>query len=310
MLEKTKTGINQISVMITPAYLIFKTLRPKQWTKNFFIFAGILFSQNLFNLPLLYKSTLAFIIFCLLTGSIYIINDLVDIEQDRLHPEKCKRPLASGSLKSSSAIIAVSVLIFFLLVASYYLGISFFIVAFAYFLLQVAYSLLFKRIVILDVFAIAAGFVLRVVAGAVVIDIKVSSWLLICTILLALFIGLSKRRHELILLEQEAKEHRKVLDEYNFRVLDQMISVVTASTVVTYALYAMSEETVKKFGTENLVFTIPFVLYGIFRYLYLVYSKNSGGSPENILISDKPLIINVILWVASIMFILYGGNFK
>ena len=284
---------------------VWGSLRPKQWTKNFFIFAGILFSQNILNFPLLFKVTFAFFIFCLLSGSIYILNDLSDLKQDRRHPDKSHRPIASGRLKISHAVVTLIILVPSSLAASYYLSPSFFLAALAYFLLQLAYSFFLKHIVIMDVFTIACGFVLRVVAGAVVINAAISSWLIICTILLSLFLGLSKRRHELVELEGKAQNHRQVLAEYSPYLLDQMISVVTASTVVAYALYTMSEETIRKFGTRNLIFTIPFVLYGIFRYLYLIHKKGTGGKPEDILIIDKPLMIDIILWVITAGIILY-----
>lgn len=287
-------------------YMVWKSLRPKHWMKNFFVFAGLLFSQNIFNLPLLFKVIFAFLVFCLLSSSVYILNDLTDLEEDRRHPVKSRRPLASGRFKVSHAILALIVLIPFLLGISYYLSLSFFLVALTYFLLQLAYSFSLKHIVILDVFAIACGFALRVVAGAVIIDVEISSWLLICTILLALFLGFSKRRHELVVLEEGAQEQRKVLTDYSPYLLDQMISVVTASTVVSYALYTMSKETIEKFGTRNLIFTIPFVLYGIFRYLYLIHQKGAGENPENILVTDKPLMINILLWVITVGIILYG----
>lgn len=280
-------------------------LRPNQWTKNLFVFAGILFSQNLFNFPHLLKVISAFFIFCLVSGSGYILNDLVDLKQDRYHPVKSLRPLASGRLKKSYAVLTLIILIPFSLFVSYYLGKSFFLIVLIYLLLQAFYSFYLKYMVILDVFAIAFGFVLRVVAGALVINVVISSWLLICTILLSLFLGLSKRRHELVAMGEEAQNHRKVLEEYSPYLLDQMISVVTASTVLSYTLYTMSEETIKKFGTKNLIFTIPFVLYGIFRYLYLIHKKGEGGDPENILITDKPLMIAIFLWVLTAGIILY-----
>jgi len=288
-------------------YAILESLRPRHWIKNFVVFAGLLFSQNIFNFPLLFKVIFAFLIFCLLSSSVYILNDLTDLEEDRRHPVKSRRPLASGRLKASHAILILIFLIPFLLGISYYLSLSFFFVVLAYFLLQLAYSFSLKHIVILDVFAIAFGFALRVVAGAVIINVEISSWLLICTILLALFLGFSKRRHELVVLEDGAQEHRKVLTDYSSYLLDQMISVVTASTVVSYALYTMSKETIEKFGTRNLIFTVPFVLYGIFRYLYLIHKKEEGGSPESILVTDKPLMVSILLWAIAVGIILYGG---
>lgn len=281
-------------------------MRPKQWIKNLFIFAGILFSKNIFDLQMVLFSVLAFIIFCLLSGAVYIINDLFDIQQDKKHPVKAKRPIASGKLKMESAIGAAAILILVSLGGALALNLNFFIISAIYFLLQLAYSFYLKREVILDVFSIAAGFVLRVIAGAVVIEVEISKWLIISTIAISLFLALSKRRHEIETLSKGAHHHRKVLNDYGSTyLLDQMISVVTAFTMICYTLYTISPETVDKFGTENLVFTIPFVLYGILRYLYLIHKKGEGGNPELILVSDKPLLINIVLWVITSSIIIY-----
>lgn len=284
---------------------ILKSTRPHQWLKNLFIFAPIIFSQNIFNLPYILKTGIAFISFCLLSGSLYILNDLNDREEDKLHPIKSKRPIASGRLKRSSAILSFITLSALAFVLAITLNKYFFIIALAYFSLQVAYSFWLKHVVILDVFVVAAGFLIRVVAGGLAIDVSLSSWLLICTILLALFLAMSKRRHELILLEENAHNHRPILKEYNPYLLDQMIAVVTASTLITYCLYTISEETVTKFGTTKLIYTIPFVLYGIFRYLYLVHQKSEGGSPDVLIIKDKPLLADIFLWIVSAILILY-----
>jgi 4-hydroxybenzoate polyprenyltransferase len=286
-------------------YLIFLTLRPRQWTKNVVVFAALVFSHRLFEPEFFFKTILAFFLFCFVSGSVYILNDLVDLEQDRKHPQKSKRPLASGKLKPSIAITFGITIMIVSITISYRLSVPFGIVATSYLILQIIYSFYLKHLVILDVFSVAAGFVLRVVAGAEMIQVPISSWLLICTILLSLFLAMSKRRHELILLEENAIHHRKILYEYSPYFLDQMISVVTSSTVVAYALYTMSEETVRKFHTDNLKYTIPFVIYGIFRYLYLIHQKNEGGSPERILLNDKPLIINILLYGLVVGLILY-----
>ena len=286
-------------------FLIFKTMRPKQWSKNLILFAALTFSQNLFHPDMLLNVTTAFIIFCLLSGSVYILNDLIDLHQDRTHPQKSKRPLASGKLKPSKAIISGITLVALSLISAFYLNTNFAWIALGYLTLQIAYSTLLKHIVILDVLTVSIGFVLRAIAGGEVIEVPISSWLLICTILLALFLALGKRRHELLLLEENAVHHRKILYEYSPGLLDQMIAVATASTVIAYALYTMSAETIKKFQTDNLKYTIPFVLYGIFRYLYLIHQKNEGGSPEKILLNDKPLILNIILYLFTIGFFLY-----
>lgn len=284
---------------------ILKSMRPYQWTKNLFVFAPLIFSQNILNVPYLFKTVLAFALFCLLSGAVYIWNDLRDIEEDKLHPVKSQRPLASGRLGKTPATAAF---VFFSLVGlgcAFLLNLTFFILALAYLLLQIFYSAWLKHVVILDVLLIAAGFLLRVSAGGVVIMVDISEWLLICTFLLALFIALSKRRHELVLLEEDASSHRPILQEYSPYLLDQMISVVTASTVVAYCLYTISEETVAKFGSSRLIYTVPFVLYGIFRYLYLIHKKGEGGSPEFLILKDKPFLAGILLWIASAIIILY-----
>lgn len=286
-------------------FALYQSFRPRQWTKNFFIFAGILFSQNLFETPLLLRVIAAFILFCVISGSVYTFNDLLDIDEDRRHPQKARRPLASGRLSPAFARFAVVIVPVAAVCCAWLLGMPFFITAVSYLALQVAYSLWLKHIVILDLFSIAAGFVLRVLAGALVIDVEISSWFIICTVLLSLFLGLGKRRHEIETLEDEAQSHRPVLNDYSSYLLDQMISVVTASTVVCYALYTMSAETIDKFGTNNLVLTVPFVLYGVFRYLYLIHKKGEGGNPENILAGDLPLLVNIFLWALAAGLILY-----
>jgi 4-hydroxybenzoate polyprenyltransferase len=284
---------------------IIKSMRLRQWTKNLFVVGALVFSENLFNPPLVLKTLLAFLMFCLLSGSVYMLNDLADLKDDKKHPLKSKRPLASGKLRPSEAIVALVLILPVCLWVSYYTGRAFFLAALGYFLLQLAYSFSLKKIVILDVFVIACGFVLRVVAGAVVITVEISPWFLACTFLLALFLGLSKRRHELVLLGEEAQYHREILGKYSPYLLDQMISVVTASTVVTYGLYTMSDETIRKFDTENLIFTVPFVLYGILRYLYLVHQKEAGGNPEATLLTDRPLMLAIILWAITAALIVY-----
>ena len=284
---------------------IIQSLRPVQWTKNFFLFAALLFAQKIFDIPLFLKTLGAFVIFCLLSGSLYLVNDVLDFEEDRVHPKKSKRPIASGRVRRPQAVAAAVVLAAASLACAYVLNPRFFIAGAAYLVLQLAYSLKLKHVVILDVFLVASGFVIRVVAGGLVIDVPLSSWLLICTTLLALFIAMSKRRHELVLLEENASSHRPILREYSAYLLDQMISVVTASTVIAYCLYTVSEDTVRKFGTSNLIYTTPFVLYGIFRYLYLVHQKGKGGSPEELIIQDRPLQIAVFLWIATAVGILY-----
>ena len=284
---------------------ILKTMRPGQWTKNLLVFAGLIFAQHLFEAPLMFRTIAAFGIFCLLSSAIYMINDIKDVDRDRVHPLKSKRPIAAGELSLSAARAAAVLISISSICLAFLLNRPFGVVALVYFVLLVAYSLYLKHIVILDVLTLALGFVLRAIAGAVVIDVEFSSWLLLCTILLALFLGLSKRRHELILLGENAHSHRKILAEYSPHLLDQMIGVVTASTLMAYALYTMAPETHEKFGTSYMILTIPFVIYGIFRYLYLVHHKEQGGSPTKLLLNDKPILCNVILWVLVSVLIIY-----
>jgi 4-hydroxybenzoate polyprenyltransferase len=285
-------------------YEILCSMRPQQWIKNLFIFAPLIFSQNILNRPLLLKTITAFAAFCLVSSAHYIFNDLRDLEEDRRHPLKSKRPLASGRLKKGPAIAGLVVIGAAGLVLAAWIGLPFLLVAAGYLVLQTVYSMWLKHVVILDVFVIAAGFLMRVVAGGLAIRVEISSWLLICTILLSLFLAMGKRRYELVLLDKDAASHRPILREYNTYLLDQMISVVTASTLVAYCLYTISAETVAKFGTRNLIFTVPFVLYGIFRYLYLIHQKAGGGTPEALIIRDKPLLLDVFLWIVAAALIL------
>ncbi|HEY8548352.1 MAG TPA: decaprenyl-phosphate phosphoribosyltransferase [Vicinamibacterales bacterium] len=287
------------------AILLIRTLRPEQWTKNLVLFAALLFGLRLFDPIAVFRAGIAFVLFCLLSGVVYIVNDVRDRHSDREHPLKSRRPIASGALAPGTALAAASVIGAGALAASFALDLQFGVVAVGYVLLQALYSMALKHVVILDVLSIAIGFVLRAVAGALAIEVPISMWLLLCTVLLAAFLGLSKRRHELTLLAASASNHRRALDEYSPYLLDQMISVVTASTLMAYAFYTVSEETVAKFGTELLALTIPFPLYGIFRYLYLVHQRQGGGSPSAMLLTDRPLLVCVALWALAVMLIIY-----
>jgi 4-hydroxybenzoate polyprenyltransferase len=282
------------------------SLRPGQWSKNFIVFAGLIFGQQLFDPVAVGRAVAAFVVFCGLSGVVYLINDVVDRESDRRHPAKAGRPIASGALAPHTALLSAVLMGILALGAAAWLGPRFFLVSAAYLALLGLYSGPLKHIVIIDVLTIAIGFVLRAVAGAVVIALPISHWLLVCTILLALFLALSKRRHELVLLADEATGHRRILQEYSPYLLDQMISVVTASTLIAYAFYTISPETVEKFDTDLLGLTLPFPLYGIFRYLYLVHQKEGGGSPAEMLLADRPLLGCVALWVAAVVLIIYG----
>jgi len=286
------------------------SLRPSQWTKNLLVFAGLLFGnasvgRGLFDTLTLERATAAFVIFCALSGVVYVVNDVMDREADRRHPIKARRPIASGALPVPTALAAAVVIGGLALAGAAAVNRGFLIVGAAYLGLQLLYSGPLKHIVILDVLCISLGFVLRAVAGAVAVEVDISHWLLVCTTLLALFIALAKRRHEITLLADDATTHRPILREYSPYLLDQMIGVVTASTLIAYIFYTISPETQAKFGTQWLELTIPFPLYGIFRYLYLVHRKDGGGSPADLLLNDRPLLACVALWALAVALILY-----
>jgi 4-hydroxybenzoate polyprenyltransferase len=287
-------------------YSLVRSLRPEQWTKNLIVFGALLFGQRLFDLPSVLKATGGFAVFCALSGVVYLLNDVADRDNDRRHPLKKHRPIASGALSTRMALGAAGVLGVAALLAAFLLRIEFGFFATAYLGLLAFYSGPLKHLVIIDVLTIAIGFVLRAAAGAVVIDVPISNWLFLVTLLGALFLALSKRRHELVLLADGATSHRPILQEYSPYLLDQMISVVTASTLVAYAFYTINPETVEKFHTNHLSLTLPFLLYGIFRYLYLVHQKEAGGSPAETLLNDRPLLLCVALWAVAVALIIYG----
>jgi 4-hydroxybenzoate polyprenyltransferase len=284
---------------------LLKSLRPAQWTKNLLVFAGLIFGRKLFMPSAIAAAVMAFAIFCCLSGAVYLINDVLDRGNDRRHPLKAKRPIASGAVSVKAAVATAVALAAGGLAAAFGLNARFGMTAAAYTALLVLYSGSLKHVVILDVLTIAIGFVLRAVAGATAVDVQISHWLLVCTILLALFIALAKRRHELTLLAADASGHRPILGEYSPQLLDQMIGVVTASTLIAYVFYTISPETEQKFGTPLLGLTIPFPLYGIFRYLYLVHQRAGGGSPADLLLTDRPLLACVALWALMVALIIY-----
>ena len=280
------------------------SLRPYQWIKNLVVLAALAFSKHLFDTDAAARAALAFLVFCALASAVYLVNDILDLERDRLHPAKRTRPIASGQLPVGVARIAAAVLLVVALAGSLALGPGFRICAGSYALLGIVYSLFLKHAVILDVLTVALGFVLRAVAGAVAIGVHFSPWLVVCTLLLALFLALAKRRHELVSLD-DAAAHRSSLAEYSPYLLDQMIAVVTASCLTAYAFYTLAPETVEKYKTERLALTIPFVIYGIFRYLYLVHRHEQGGSPGDVLLTDRPLLATVALWAVAMVLIVY-----
>lgn len=289
-------------------------MRPQQWVKNFMVFPALLFSKNIFDSTSQLVCLGGFVVFCLLSGAVYIYNDLADVERDRAHPIKCKRPIASGQLPEDVARRSIGWIIGLafagalgLNLVSTKVGIDFALIGLCYLVLQVAYSKYLKHVVILDVMCIALGFVLRVLAGGALLNLAASFWVIACTTLLALFLGFGKRRHELTLLSNGATSHRRILQEYSTTFLDQMIALVTAATVIAYSLYTMSPQTAANLGPQAayLPLTIPFVIYGIFRYLYLVHHKEIGGSPTRALLTDVPILINIGLWFVVIVVVLY-----
>jgi 4-hydroxybenzoate polyprenyltransferase len=311
-----ETGRHPEPVELVPAptrsvaLSLLVSLRPAQWTKNLIVFAGLLFGQR-GNAPAfldphaIERAVAAFLIFCALSGVVYLINDVADREADRVHPLKRNRPIASGVVPPGLAIGTALVLAAVALGGAWMLRPAFALVAVGYLALLALYSGPLKHVVIIDVLTIAIGFVLRAVAGAVAIDVRIDHWLLVLTILLALFLALSKRRHELVLLADGATGHRPILEEYSPYLLDQMIAVVTASTLVTYVISTVSAETVQKYHTDYLGLTLVFPLYGIFRYLYLVHQKEGGGSPADMLLNDRPLLACVALWALAVTLIIY-----
>lgn len=283
---------------------IFKTLRPKQWTKNGFIFAALIFDVKLFQFELVIKTILGFILLCLISGTVYLINDLVDIEKDRQHPTKKNRPLPSGKVPVSTAIIALTALVVISLPLSFLLHPIFGLITTSYLLLQVAYSFVLKNMVIVDVLTLAAGFVLRVAAGVALVEAeRFSPWLYVITVLLALFLGLGKRRQEMVLLKGKEFNTRTILNKYNIPFLDAMMPIVTTGTIITYAFYTFSAPNLP--GNHLMMLTIPFVIYGIFRYLYIIHVQGNGGAPDEVLLTDSPLQITIILFGLTVISILY-----
>jgi 4-hydroxybenzoate polyprenyltransferase len=281
-------------------------MRPKQWTKNVFVLAALVFDKKLFVPHFLFNAFAAFVLFCAISSAIYLVNDLTDMEKDRLHPAKRNRPLASGQLAPRVAVVAAIVLIAASMVLSYLLDAQFAIIAAAYLALMILYSFWLKNIVVIDVLTVAAGFVLRVAAGVVVVQAaRFSPWLYLCMVFGALFIAISKRRHELVLLNENANAHRSIFDEYNLALLDDMIRMVTASTAMAYSLYTFSAPNLP--GNHAMMLTIPFVLYALFRYMYLVQVKGKGGAPEDLILEDKPLLLSIGLWglvAVALMYVL------
>jgi 4-hydroxybenzoate polyprenyltransferase len=283
---------------------LIKSMRPRQWTKNAFVMAALIFDRQLGHPTALFRSVAGVILFCLLSGSVYLINDIMDVEADRQHPVKRNRPIASGKLPVHVAVTAAVVILILTFPISYLLSPEFALIALAYFLTNLAYSKWLKHIPLLDVLILASGFVLRVGAGVSLIHVeRFSPWLYVVTTLLALYIGFGKRRAELALLENNASNYRRVLDGYTIPFLDQLITIVSGTTIVSYSFYTFSAPNVP--ANHTMMLTIPFVLYGIFRYLYLVQVKCMGGAPEELLLRDRPLQLSILLWGLSVLVVFY-----
>lgn len=280
-------------------------MRPKQWVKNCFVLAALVFSRHLFEPHYLARTAAAFAAFCLISSATYVFNDIFDLERDRHHPVKRNRPLPSGTISPASAGVFGVFLTVLGVVASVPLGPEFLWTVAGYLLLQAAYNLAFKRMVILDIITVALGFVLRAVAGAAAITVRISPWLILCTLLVALFLGFAKRRHEIVLLGMEARDHRNILKEYSVPFLDQLISIVTAATIVAYSIYTLSPDVTEKVGNSYMILTLPFVIYGIFRYLYLVQMRERGGSPSRDLLTDIPILCAILLFGVAAVAVLY-----
>ena len=284
---------------------LVESLRPAQWVKNGFVFAALIFSQSLFIWERTLRVAVAAGLFCLVASAFYLLNDLLDAPEDRSHPAKSQRPIASGRLAARTALATALALAFFAFTAAWFLDRSFTLVLVLYATLSALYSLFLKHVMLLDVFIVAAGFVFRVVGGGLVIHVEISSWLIVCTTMLALFLALTKRRHELVFLGSNASNHRASLAHYSPYFLDQLIGIVTAATLMSYSLYTLSEDAMTKFPGKRLELTIPFVLFGIFRYLYLVHQASEGGNPTKLLLTDRVLLATVVLWAAVVALIIY-----
>ncbi|MFW6156046.1 MAG: decaprenyl-phosphate phosphoribosyltransferase [Armatimonadota bacterium] len=302
--HETDTRRHPEAGMSTLAALL-RCMRPWQYTKNLLVFAALIFAQRLGDTSAVLVTVLAFVLFSMVASSVYLINDVRDYEDDRRHPEKCHRPIASGALSPRLALGAAAVLAVVGVGGSFAVNVGLGAVVAGYFGLQMLYQAALKRMVLLDVFAIAAGFVLRAVAGAEAIEVVISPWLLICTLLLALFLGLAKRRGELVLLAEGAEGHRRTLNLYSLEMLDQLIPVMAASTLMSYCLYTISERTVAELGSTRMMYTIPFVIYGLFRYVYLIHRHGQGGAPDRTLLRDRPLLLTVALYGLTAAAIIY-----
>lgn len=278
---------------------LLRLMRPYQWVKNAFVFTGLLFGHAWHDHNLVTRVGIAFAAFCLVSSAIYTFNDIVDLEQDKQHPKKSKRPLASGRVSISAAVILAILLAVLGLVLAYAASSKVLIILLLYALMNIAYSLRFKHVVILDVFIIATGFMLRILAGTLGVGIPPSQWLLLCGLMVTLFLGFTKRRAEIIALTDDKTAHRRVLEHYSPVLLDKMIGITAAGLIMSYSLYTMNPDTIRIHGTANLIYTVPFVMYGVFRYIYLLHHQSRGGDPSHDLVRDPHLLIVVGAWLAA-----------
>jgi len=287
----------------------FKIIRPSQWLKNAFLFAPLIFAKHLFDLPYIWREMLAFSGFCLVSSTIYVVNDILDREADRLHPIKRNRPLASGAISMPQAFVIIIILLVFIVCMVPYLSLHFWYTVVLYGLLNLAYSFGLKRVVLVDVFIIAAGFMLRVLAGVFAIEVEISSWLILCTLFVSVFLAVSKRRGELLFSStSESFNTRPVLKQYNLAFMDQIMTIAASGMAISYALYTVADRTVNTFKTENLIFTTVFVLFGIFRYIFIMRDRKTDDNPMHLLLSDAPTIVNIMVWFFACVVIIYSHN--
>ncbi|MCP4713446.1 MAG: decaprenyl-phosphate phosphoribosyltransferase [Planctomycetes bacterium] len=292
------------------AWAMIIQLRPQHWVKNLFVVAPLLFSQQYRNTTQCWRSLLAFTAFCAISSAIYVLNDLADLKEDRKHPIKKNRPLAQGSLSTNFAMVLIIVLVAANLLLSWFLGSNFLLISLIYLTINTIYSFGIKHVAIVDVMTIAAGFVLRIVAGSVAVDMRPSHWLVLCTIMVSLFLGFTKRRAELVAVEGAGEYTRKVLQDYSTAFLDQVIPMVTAATIICYALYTVDDRTLSVLGTRAMLLTVPSVMFGLFRYIYLIYHEQKGADPTELVCRDAPTLINLLIWVLiSVLIVTKGHQF-
>ncbi|MDV5105653.1 decaprenyl-phosphate phosphoribosyltransferase [Clostridium perfringens] len=302
-MEKKENNCEKLNNKVEKSFIInlLKLMRPKQWIKNFFVFGALIFSYSFLNLNKTISALTTFIMFCLISSTVYIMNDILDVEKDRVHPKKRFRPIASGAISIKQATIALVVLLAISMISSFMINKGLFFILVLYFINNIFYSFKIKNIVILDVISIAVGFILRVIVGGLAIDVSLSGWILLCTFFISLFLGFEKRRNEIIKLEGKANEHRKILDDYSDELLKQFSDITLTCTVISYAMY-----TFVAYENAYMMITNIFVVYGLFRYKYLSMKKGQGGSPTETVMTDKSIIIDVILWViTSVVILLY-----